>query len=166
MGNKLAYKNQKKSSIVKHNVYGMLNIGSHRCDVCQIRKQCEDYEAGADCKILSEYADRMSEIIYSMPFITEVDAALVNELIQVNCTLQLIRMYYAAVGEIRIDADGGAPVIKGHPIAAKENHLRNQVIRISDALGLTPDARRRMKVSAVQIMDIASRAREIDHDNR
>ena len=105
----------------------------------------------------------MSEMLFSLPHITDVDAPLVEELIAAHCRLVLLRIYYSVAGEFSIERAKGkaGPQIVTHPVRKYETILRNQVIRLSETLGLSPDARRRMKVSAIQTMDLATRIQKL-----
>jgi hypothetical protein len=163
MGNKInAPANQKLESIVKHNYYGFLRGGRHRCGICVARHRCNlCHEDDNSCEILKTYATELSELLYSLPHITDVDAPLVEELIHCHCRLLLLRIYYAAVGEVQIKRDRELPQLIPHPIGKMEAITRNQVLRLSEALGLTPDARRRMAKTKADIWDVASRAAEL-----
>jgi hypothetical protein len=161
MANKInAVKNLKPQ--IKHNFYGFLRGGRHRCGICVGRHRCTlCQDNDSECEILKSYAEELRGLLYNLPHITDVDAPLIEELIYCHCKLLLLRIYYAAVGEVQIKRDRELPQLLPHPIAKMEAITRNQVLRLSEALGLTPDARRRMAKTKADIWDVASRAAEL-----
>lgn len=159
MANKInAPANQRLESIVKHDFYGFLRGGRHRCGVCVARHRCTlCKDSDSECEILRDYAEQLSETLYSVSHFSPLDVPLIDDLIHLHCRLLLLRIYYAAIGEVKIKNGEVLP----HPISKMEAITRNQVIRLSESLGLTPDARRRMAKTKADIGDVASRAAEL-----
>lgn len=157
MANKINGINNLKPQ-VKHGLYQHFRIGSHSCAYCAAKISCELYDAKSDCAILKEYAKELSEMLYSLPHINDTDVPLIDDLIACHCRLLLLRIYYAAVGEFSLQ--NGNQIVT-HPVRKYEAILRNQICRLSEALLLTPDARRRAVKTQSAIFDVASRAAEL-----
>jgi len=154
LANKLAFKNVDFKSITKHNFYGFLSKGIHRCEVCVARDVCQHFVEGGSCEILRCYAENLEELFSEISHLGETDLPLISEFIHANCTLMLLKIYYSVVGVFCVE--GG--LIKSHPVSKYESQLRNSVIRLSDCLGLSPEARRRLAKTKVEFFDIATRA--------
>lgn len=156
MANKLAFLNCEKH-ITTHDYFGYMSKGHHRCDLCAAKAICQHYADGENCVILERYAAKLSEALAEVPHLGEIDLPLIGELIRSHCTIMLLRIYYAVAGEFAID--GGK--VTTHPVRQYENQTRNYILRVSDALGLSPEARRRMMRTGAEVFDIASRANQM-----
>ena len=136
------------------------------CKYCAAKEMCSLHQDDGDCEILSEYEKMLRDELYSLPHLAQVDFPVVEEYISVCMRLTLLSIYYRAVGEFQLEKADGVPGVRvaSHPVRKYESILANRQLRLADVLGLTPDSRRRMKVSAIQTMDLATRIQKLKED--
>jgi len=129
--------------LVKHGGYYFLQTGSIPCDQCILKDTCPAYEAGAQCKPILEYQERVISEIMSLPHVQPEDAHAVNLLARELAFQAIVHKWLGQVGPVR-QTDKGLDV---QPVMKTLWTSINTAARLMDALGLTPASRAKLKLT-------------------
>lgn len=115
------------------------------CDLCPFKSKCEyaKNEKG-ECVPVLEYQKEIADEIFSLPHIKPQDKYLVDRFAHIQARLMVIDKWLSDIaGNFRITDD----TINVQPITRARNEDEKTLIKLSDKLCLSPDARSKLGVA-------------------
>ncbi len=135
-----------------------LNYRQWTCSRCRwITCPVRSSDADADCLILDQRRDELHAELEASPYVDQT-SALAQEWVFVNLSLTLCQIGYRAFGAFTADEKG---ITSLQSLTRYETKLRDQVIRLSESLGLSVDSKRRLAATQAGVADVASRVAEM-----
>ena len=131
------------------------------CDRCKWRACPVRGDDDADCLILDQRREELHTELEAHPYV-DPTSALAQEWVFANLSLTLCQVGYRAFSAFTADEKG---ITTLQALTKYEVKLRDQVIRLSESLGLSVDAKRRIAATQAGVADIASRAAILRKEN-
>jgi hypothetical protein len=132
------------------------------CSLCPFNSQCEySKNPNGDCVPVLEYQKEIVEEIFSLPHIRPQDKYLVYRFAHIQARLMVIDRWLNDIsGNFQITEKS----ITVQPITRARNEDEKTLIKLSDKLCLSPDARSRVGLNIAQTYSLAMALSELEYD--
>lgn len=115
------------------------------CRFCIAKSECDRFREGnATCILAEEYQAEVTAQIMALPQIQPEDRPLVLEYAKTATALTIIDRYVAHASPLLPGSDKG--YLDVQPVMKQRAGLSSQLVKLADALGLSPAARAKLKV--------------------
>lgn len=152
--------NLKRDSVVKSGGYAFLHTAiAPACHSCTTGNYCKDYDHDQKkCWAVIKFQQAMEEDIMALPHIQEVDRMLVKRLCKYAAFLFITDEWLSNTSPYTIDEGK----LDFQPILNNRIAQERLVIKLSNQLGLSPEARARIGLNVAQTYSLAQAFSELN----
>ena len=132
------------------------------CDLCPFKSQCEySKNEKGECVPVMEYQKEIVDELFSLPHIKSQDKYLVDRFAHIQARLMVIDKWLSDIaGNFRITDE----TINIQPITRARNEDEKTLIKLSDKLCLSPEARSRVGLNMIQTYSLAKALSELNNN--
>lgn len=132
------------------------------CELCPFKSKCEySKNEKGECIPVMEYQKEIVDELFSLPHIKSQDKYLVYRFAHIQARLMVIDKWLSDIaGNFKITDE----TINVQPITRARNEDEKTLIKLSDKLCLSPDARSRVGLNMIQTYSLAKALSELNHD--
>lgn len=122
------------------------NMRGPACRRCILSDECEEYAADGRCQQIEELYTTTLRQVMALPQVEPIDAPLAAEFARWTCVAVLIDQWTDAVGMFKLAKDERR--LDYQPVLTLRGTATSKLLQLSEALGLSPAARQRLKTNA------------------